>query len=257
MQTIQRLSRCSVKKLAQNIPKQSFYSTSRKTGTTIPSRYDVINKRREFDMKEMHYMPFTDHKLPRDFSGFAEKFVDGATVSSPSWAWSHDPSVSHLMLTRADVTMLLLCAKNFKGVSFSDIAKKIDRSEMWTTAALMGEFSVQPEEAEKLLDFLTIDKKWQPKIIQVLTEATIKASHPITNTSYMGAAFDPSIQRLFEIMKIYGPSLKAVVNEKLGDGNLSAVDVKVDVVTGRHHNGGERPRVKIVIDTAFEPFMSY
>jgi len=198
----------------------------------------------------------TPPRLPSDWSGFAEKFVDGAAVSCPSWAWSHDPSVAHLMITRADVTMLLFCAKNYKGVTFCDIAKKIGRSEMWTTAALMGEFSVRPEEAEKILDYLGIDKKWQSKIIKVLIEPTIKANHPLT--ANIGGATDPTIQRLFEILKIYGPSCKAVLNEKLGDGNVSAVDVKVDVLTGGDRsNYGARPRVKFVIDAAFEPFVSY
>jgi len=91
----------------------------------------------------------------------------------------------------------------------------------------------------------------------MLAEPTIKATHPLTNATHLGGITDPTIQRLFEIFKVYGPSFKAVLNEKLGDGNVSAVDVKVDVTTTSRDFNDRCPRVKFVIDAAFEPFVSY
>ena len=50
--------------------------------------------------------------------------------------------------------------------------------------------------------------------------------------------------RLHEIMQIYGPALKYLVNEEVGDGILSAIDCRLDLL---HQDD----RVKIVIDSKF------
>ena len=45
-------------------------------------------------------------------------------------------------------------------------------------------------------------------------------------------------------MQVYGPALKYLINEEVGDGILSAIDCKLDLVK-------ENDRVKIVIDSKF------
>lgn len=48
---------------------------------------------------------------------------------------------------------------------------------------------------------------------------------------------EPLIYRLVEAMQHYGEGIKAVVNERMGDGILSAIDLLMDVdfVKGTPH----------------------
>ncbi|MBA4434895.1 cyanase, partial [Escherichia coli] len=40
---------------------------------------------------------------------------------------------------------------------------------------------------------------------------------------------DPTMYRFYEMLQVYGTTLKALVHEKFGDGIISAINFKLDV----------------------------
>ncbi len=59
---------------------------------------------------------------------------------------------------------------------------------------------------------------------------------------------DPLIYRFYEIMQVYGMALKEVIQEKFGDGIMSAIDFTMDVEKEEDPKGD---RVKIVMSGKF------
>jgi cyanate lyase len=53
---------------------------------------------------------------------------------------------------------------------------------------------------------------------------------------------DPCIYRFYEIVGVYGPTLKALIHEKFGDGIMSAIDFEMSVEREENPKGD---RVKI------------
>jgi len=62
---------------------------------------------------------------------------------------------------------------------------------------------------------------------------------------------DPLIYRFYEIMQVYGMSLKAVIHEKFGDGIMSAIDFTLDVEKETDPKGD---RVRVVMSGKFLPY---
>ncbi len=48
---------------------------------------------------------------------------------------------------------------------------------------------------------------------------------------------DPTAYRFHELIQIYGTTLKAVINEKFGDGIMSAIDFTMDIDKVENPNG--------------------
>ena len=44
---------------------------------------------------------------------------------------------------------------------------------------------------------------------------------------------DPFIDRLYEIVRVYGTTLKVLMEEEFGEGNMSAIDFDLDLTSNR------------------------
>ena len=91
--------------------------------------------------------------------------------------------------------------------------------------------------AAKASDVLSL-----PEAKEFLTEIPIRGS--------LGAAVptDPTIYRFYEIVQVYGTTLKALIHEEFGDGIMSAIDFDLDLSRQSDPNGD---RVKIVMTGKF------
>mmetsp|Transcript_1832 Transcript_1832/g.2636 ORF Transcript_1832/g.2636 Transcript_1832/m.2636 type:complete len:172 (+) Transcript_1832:43-558(+) len=148
-----------------------------------------------------------------------------------------------------EATQLLLEAKKKSGLSFEQLGKSIGRSEVWVASLIYNEACADQEEAEKLVDTLQIkDESARQALVESLTEIPLRAiaDQPIPQ--------DPFIYRLYEVAQAHGLPLKAVVNEKIGDGILSAIDMRLEV-NKKEEDGNTR--VEIVIDGKFLPYRKY
>jgi cyanate lyase len=48
---------------------------------------------------------------------------------------------------------------------------------------------------------------------------------------------DPTIYRLYEVLQVYGPALKALINEDFGDGIMSAINFSLALERGEAESG--------------------
>jgi cyanate lyase len=135
------------------------------------------------------------------------------------------------------VTQQLLAAKQAKGISFADLEKILGRDEVWIAALFYRQASASAEEAEKIVKALGLDAA----IANELTQFPVKGSD-------MLVPIDPLIYRFYEIMQVYGMALKEVIQEKFGDGIMSAIDFTMDVEKEEDPKGD---RVKIVMSGKF------
>jgi cyanate lyase len=135
------------------------------------------------------------------------------------------------------VTEQLLAAKKAKNLSFADLEKILGRDEVWIAALFYRQASASPEEASKLVDILGLSSAVASKLV----EFPVKGSDVVI-------PIDPFIYRFYEIMQVYGMALKEVVQEKFGDGIMSAIDFTMDVEKEEDLKGD---RVKIVMSGKF------
>ncbi|HEY9781860.1 MAG TPA: cyanase [Leptolyngbyaceae cyanobacterium] len=143
----------------------------------------------------------------------------------------------------SDITQKLLAAKKETGITFTDLEKVLGRDEVWIAAVFYRQASASPEEAEKILSTL----KLPSSLAMELTEYPLKGDSSIVPT-------DPLIYRFYEIMQVYGMPLKSVIQEKFGDGIMSAIDFTLDVEKEEDPKGD---RVKVIMSGKFLPYKKW
>jgi cyanate lyase len=136
-----------------------------------------------------------------------------------------------------EIVSHLFAAKKAKGLSFVDLEQILDRDEVWIAAVFYQQATMSEDEAKLLVTALDLD----PIYIDLLTEYPIKGIGSIVPT-------DPLVYRFYEIIQVYGLPLKSVIQEKFGDGIMSAIDFTMDVEKEVDPQGD---RVKIVLSGKF------
>lgn len=91
---------------------------------------------------------------------------------------------------------------------------------MATAAIFYGQARASPEDIKKLSSLLTIPE-------DILSAAM--AGFPDRGRTVDMPPREPLIYRLYEIVQNYGYAYKAVLNEKFGDGIMSAISFSTDV----------------------------
>lgn len=138
----------------------------------------------------------------------------------------------------SEITEKLLAAKKAKGISFADLEKVLGRDEVWIAAVIYRQATASEDEAEKIVSALGLDSQTAAILCEPALKGSLDASVPV----------DPLIYRFYEIMQVYGMPLKAVIQEKFGDGIMSAIDFTLDVEKEADPKGD---RVKIIMSGKF------
>jgi cyanate lyase len=139
---------------------------------------------------------------------------------------------------------MILSAKRKKGLKWADIAKKIGHSKEWVTAAMLGQMTLTKIEAEKAGKLFGLDKE----AVLILQEVPYKGSLPTSVPT------DPLIYRWYEIVNVYGSTIKELIHEEFGDGIMSAIDFSMDIERQPDPKGD---RVKVVLSGKFLPYKTY
>jgi len=71
---------------------------------------------------------------------------------------------------------------------------------------------------------------------------------PYRGSLGMAVPTDPTIYRFYEIVQVYGSTLKELIHEEFGDGIMSAIDFDLDLTRQADPNGD---RVRIVMTGKF------
>jgi cyanate lyase len=135
------------------------------------------------------------------------------------------------------ITVKLLEAKKAKGLTFADLEQAIGRDEVWLAAVFYRQASASADEASQLLQILGLSEDLLPE----LTSLPVKGLGPVVPT-------DPLIYRFYEIMQIYGMPMKDIIQEKFGDGIMSAIDFTLDIEKEEDPKGD---RVKVIMNGKF------
>jgi cyanate lyase len=141
------------------------------------------------------------------------------------------------------ITVKLLEAKKAKGLTFTDLEQAIGRDEVWLAALFYRQASASADEASKLLQILGLSEDLLPE----LTSHPVKGLGPVVPT-------DPLIYRFYEIMQIYGMPMKDIIQEKFGDGIMSAIDFTLDIEKEEDPKGD---RVKVTMNGKFLPYKKW
>ncbi len=137
------------------------------------------------------------------------------------------------LLTKEDVTALILAAKKRKKLKWEEIATAIGLSPVFTHSAAMGMNSMPADKAAALVAFLDLPADAK----EVLEEYPTKIWDQAVPT-------DPCIYRLYEIVGVYGPTMKAIIQEEFGDGIMSAIDFDM-IITRVPNPKGDRVKVEM------------
>ncbi len=146
--------------------------------------------------------------------------------SSFSWLTFKQSSLAPRLPVQA---VTLFEAKAAKKLSFEQIAKELGREEVAVAAIFYGQAQTNDQDVEKLSSILGIEKG--------KLEAQL-AGFPFRGHTMDMPPKEPLIYRLYEIVQNYGYAYKAVLNEKFGDGIMSAISfsTKVEKETDKDGN---------------------
>ena len=144
-------------------------------------------------------------------------------------------------VNRRQAATAVVGAKTRTGVRWADLGKAIGMSTEWTTAALLGQHPMSPQQADTVVDLLDLDAE----VGRALQEI------PLRGASDQDVPTDPTIYRIHEITQVYGTTIKALINEEFGDGIMSAITFNMDIGREVTEVG---PRVKITYNGKFLPY---
>lgn len=144
------------------------------------------------------------------------------------------------MMTKIEMTETIILAKAAKKVGWSEIATATGLSEVYTTSACLGMNSLNQQAADALCAFLSLDSDVSTAL-QLFPHKTWEKSVPT----------DPLIYRLYEIVGVYGPTMKELIHEKFGDGIMSAIDFSMHI-DKEENSAGDR-----VVVTMNGKFLGY
>jgi cyanate lyase len=147
-------------------------------------------------------------------------------------------------MSRNDVTEKIITAKVLKDISWATVAERVGLSKEWTTAACLGQMTLTSEQADivgELFDLDVDDRKW-------LQAVPYKGSLPTAVPT------DPLIYRWYEMVNVYGTTIKALIHEEFGDGIMSAIDFSMDIQREADPKGD---RVRVVLSGKFLPYKTF
>ena len=146
-------------------------------------------------------------------------------------------------MNKLDLTEAIFAIKKEKSLTWEAIANSIGMSTVWTTSACLGMNSCPPEVAEKLVAFLGLPVGAQAVLMAYPTKEWDKS-----------VPQDPLVYRLYEVVGVYGETLKEVIQEKFGDGIMSAIDFSMEVEKEENPKGD---RVILTLNGKFLPYKAW
>jgi cyanate lyase len=147
-------------------------------------------------------------------------------------------------MNRNDVTEKIISTKVAKDIKWEDVASKVGQSKEWTTAACLGQMTFDKAQAAivgKIFGLTPEEKKWLQTV-------------PYKGSLASAVPTDPLIYRWYEIVSVYGTTIKELIHEEFGDGIMSAIDFSMDIQREADPKGD---RVNVVLSGKFLPYKTY
>lgn len=147
-------------------------------------------------------------------------------------------------MNRNDVTEKIIGTKVSKGIKWEDVARKIGLSKEWTTAACLGQMTLDATQATIIGEIFSLTAEEQKWLQVVPYKGSLPSAVPT----------DPLIYRWYEIVSVYGTTIKELIHEEFGDGIMSAIDFSMDIQRQADPKGD---RVNVVLSGKFLPYKQY
>jgi cyanate lyase len=147
-------------------------------------------------------------------------------------------------MIRHEVTELVVQAKIRTGLTWKQIADAVGQSKEWTTAALLGQMQMTKQQATAAGELLDLSDE----AVCLLQQVPYKGSLPTAVPT------DPLIYRLYEIVNVYGTTIKELIHEEFGDGIMSAIDFSMDISREPDPHGD---RVRLSMSGKYLPYRTY
>jgi cyanate lyase len=147
-------------------------------------------------------------------------------------------------VNRDIVTEKIVTTKVMKKIRWADVAAKVGQSKEWTTAACLGQMTLNAEQAAVVAGIFDLSEDEAAWLQVVPYKGSLPESVPT----------DPLIYRFYELVNVYGTTFKALIHEEFGDGIMSAIDFRMDLKREPDPNGD---RVNIVMSGKFLPYKTY
>lgn len=146
-------------------------------------------------------------------------------------------------MNKLEMTEEIILAKKNSKMSWEEIASKVGLAPVFLTSACLGMNSLKEEYAKKVCEILGLSE-----------EVSIGLQEFPNKTWDFTIPQDPVVYRLYEIVGVYGKTIKEIIGEKFGDGIMSAIDFSMDIDKEENSAGD---RVKITMNGKFLPYKSW
>lgn len=146
-------------------------------------------------------------------------------------------------MTKTEMKTAILEAKKAKGMTWEALGGAVGLAPEFLCSACLGMNSLSEANAKACTEALGLG----PDVAAALTEFPKKVWDQTIPT-------DPLIYRFYEIVGVYGETLKEVIHEQFGDGIMSAIDFSMDVSKQEDPKGD---RVVVTLNGKFLPYKSW
>jgi cyanate lyase len=149
-----------------------------------------------------------------------------------------------MISSRDQVTEHLVSNKVRLGIQWSDVANEVGLSKEWVTAACLGQMAMEKAHAEvvgKIFELSDEEVAW----LQIV---------PYKGSIPTAVPTDPLIYRWYELVNVYGTTIKELIHEEFGDGIMSAIDFSMDIQREPDPKGD---RVNVVLSGKFLPYKTF
>tara|TARA_E500000178_G_scaffold347252_1_gene400225 strand:+ start:1055 stop:1504 length:450 start_codon:yes stop_codon:yes gene_type:complete len=149
-----------------------------------------------------------------------------------------------MISSRDQVTEHLVSNKVRLGIQWSDVANEVGLSKEWVTAACLGQMAMEKAHAEvvgKIFELSDEEVAW----LQIV---------PYKGSLPTAVPTDPLVYRWYEVVNVYGTTIKELIHEEFGDGIMSAIDFSMDIQREPDPKGD---RVNVVLSGKFLPYKTF
>ena len=146
-------------------------------------------------------------------------------------------------MNKIEMTEAIINAKTRAGLGWEAISEKVGLAPVFLTSACLGMNSLKAEQADKLCEVLSLPAEVSTLLQQFPHKSWDKA-----------VPTDPVIYRWYEIVGVYGDTIKELIHEKFGDGIMSAIDFSMEIDKEENPAGD---RVLVKMSGKFLPYKSW
>lgn len=145
------------------------------------------------------------------------------------------------MVTKKEAAQAVRAAKTRLGVTWAQLAEAVGMPVAWTTSALLGQQPMTGAQAKAAGSLLELGEDVQQALQLQPARGALETAVPV----------DPTIYRFYEVLQVYGPTIKELIHEEFGDGIMSAINFRLNV---RREPDPAGDRVVVELNGKFLPY---